>query len=182
MISLPSCCIGLLVVSYGDVAAAAAAVSAPNIITILTDDQGFGDSSYNCENSTGMCAQTPNLDALALGDSSALFSRFYSAAGVCSPTRAAYLTGRTNERSCITSALRCDQEDPAPGCSMGKGLPCRWAFRSFFKFFFFFVFLSCLKQTALHADSPCHTATPLIYCCAERKSKISRSGSVGGQP
>ena len=52
--------------------------------------QGFGDSSYNCENSTGMCAQTPNLDALALSDSSALFSRFYSAAGVCSPTRAAY--------------------------------------------------------------------------------------------
>ena len=94
-----------------------------NIITILTDDQGFGDSSYNCENSTGMCAQTPNLDALALSNSSALFSRFYSAAGVCSPTRAAYLTGRTNERSCIFNALRCDQEDPAPGCSMGKGLP-----------------------------------------------------------
>ena len=35
---------------------------APNIITILTDDQGFGDSSYNCENSTGMVR--PSLESL----------------------------------------------------------------------------------------------------------------------
>lgn len=95
----------------------------PNIITILTDDQGFGDSSYNCENSTGMCAHTPNLDALALSQNSALFSRFYSAAGVCSPTRAAYLTGRTNERDCIHFALNCDSENPADNCSQGVGLP-----------------------------------------------------------
>ena len=58
----------------------------PNIITILTDDQGFGDSGFNCENSTGMCALTPNLDALALSQNSALFHRFYAAAAVCSPT------------------------------------------------------------------------------------------------
>ena len=38
-------------------------------------------------------------------------------------TRAALLTGRTNERSCIYSALKCDQEDPAMTCSMGAGLP-----------------------------------------------------------
>jgi arylsulfatase A-like enzyme len=104
-------------------AALTAATPAPNIITILTDDQGFGDSSYNCENSTGMCARTPNLDALALSPNTALFSRFYSAAGVCSPTRAAYLTGRTNERDCIHFALTCDGENPADKCSMGKGLP-----------------------------------------------------------
>merc|ERR1740130_81773 len=84
-------------------AASSAAAAPMNIITILTDDQGFGDSSYNCENSTGMCALTPNLDALALSPHSALFHRFYAAAAVCSPTRAAYLTGRTNERSCIYS-------------------------------------------------------------------------------
>ena len=70
-----------------------------------------------------MCARTPNLDDLATSANSALFSRFYSAAGVCSPTRAAYLTGRTNERSCIHSALSCDQEDVAADCSQGKGLP-----------------------------------------------------------
>jgi hypothetical protein len=38
-------------------------------------------------------------------------------------TRAALLTGRTNERSCIYSALKCDQEDPAMTCSMGAGRP-----------------------------------------------------------
>ena len=94
-----------------------------HIITILTDDQGFGDSGYNCENSTGMCAQTPQLDALALSQHSTLFSRFYAAAGVCSPTRAAYLTGRTNERDCIHFALTCDGENPAAQCSQGSGLP-----------------------------------------------------------
>lgn len=99
------------------------AATAPNIITILTDDQGFGDSSYNCENSTGMCAHTPNLDALATSPHSAVFNRFYAAAGVCSPTRASYLTGRTNERDCIHFALSCDSEDPAATCSQGKGLP-----------------------------------------------------------
>lgn len=97
--------------------------SVPNIITILTDDQGFGDAGFNCDNSTALCPLTPNLDALATSQHSAYFHRFYSAAGVCSPTRAALLTGRTNERSCIMNALRCDSEDPATTCSMGKGLP-----------------------------------------------------------
>lgn len=101
----------------------AALPTPPHIITILTDDQGFGDNSYNCENSTGMCAQMPNLDTLATSPHSALFWRFYSAAGVCSPTRASYLTGRTNERSCIHFALTCDSENPAEECSQGPGLP-----------------------------------------------------------
>jgi arylsulfatase A-like enzyme len=57
------------------------------------------------------------------GNHSAYFHRFYAAAAVCSPTRAALLTGRTNKRSCISTALRCDNEDPAPTCSMGPGLP-----------------------------------------------------------
>jgi arylsulfatase A-like enzyme len=70
-----------------------------------------------------MCAQTPNLDWLATSPHSALFSRFYAAAGVCSPTRAAYLTGRTNERDCIHFALSCDSENPAEHCSQGPGLP-----------------------------------------------------------
>ena len=59
---------------------------------------------------------------MARSNHSAVFSRFYAAAGVCSPTRAALLTGRTNERDCIFSALPCDSEDPAPGCAMGSDL------------------------------------------------------------
>lgn len=91
----------------------------PNVITILTDDQGFGDNGYYCENSTALCALTPHMDYLATSPHSVIFHRFYSAAGVCSPTRAAILTGRTNQRDCIWSALTCDGENPAPTCSMG---------------------------------------------------------------
>ena len=64
---------------------------APNILFILVDDQGYGDTGHTCENSTGMCALTPHIDALAHSPHSAVFHRFYSAAGVCSPTRAALL-------------------------------------------------------------------------------------------
>ena len=92
----------------------------PNVLVILSDDQGWGDVEYNCENSTGMCAHTPNLRRLATSEGSVYFHRFYSAAGVCSPTRAAILSGRTNERDCIHSALPCDQEDPAPTCAQGR--------------------------------------------------------------
>jgi arylsulfatase A-like enzyme len=60
---------------------------------------------------------------LATNSGTALFHRFYSAASVCSPTRAAILTGRTNNRDCIDSALPCCSENPAPTCSQGKGLP-----------------------------------------------------------
>ena len=69
-----------------------------------------------------MCAHTPNLDALARSENTLFFNRFYAAAAVCSPTRAAVLTGRTNERDCISNALTCDSENPAYNCSMGKGL------------------------------------------------------------
>ena len=102
---------------------AAAAASPPlNVITILSDDQGYGDTGHTCDNSTGLCALTPHIDALARSSHSAVFSRFYAAAGVCSPTRAALLTGRTNERDCIFSALPCDSEDPAPICAQGSDL------------------------------------------------------------
>ena len=79
----------------------------PNILILLTDDQGWGDNEYNCDNSTGLCALTPAIAALAKSPHTALFHRFYAAASVCSPTRAAILTGRTNNRDCIDSALPC---------------------------------------------------------------------------
>lgn len=74
-----------------------------------------------------MCARTPNLAALANSPHTALFSRFYSGAGVCSPTRATILTGRTNMRDCIVSALPCDQEDPAPTCAQGSAGALPWS-------------------------------------------------------
>ena len=48
------------------------------------------------------------------------FHRFYAAAGVCSPTRASIMTGRTHQRDCINFALSCCQEDPASTCAAGN--------------------------------------------------------------
>ncbi len=59
----------------------------PNIVFIYADDLGYGDlGCYGGRNST------PNLDALAKGG--VRFTDFYSASPVCSPSRAALLTGR----------------------------------------------------------------------------------------
>lgn len=59
----------------------------PNIVVILTDDQGWGDLS--CHGNTNL--KTPRIDSLA--KDGALFERFY-VCPVCSPTRAEFLTGR----------------------------------------------------------------------------------------
>jgi len=60
----------------------------PNIVIFYADDMGIGDvGCYGCTD-----IRTPNLDALAR--SGARFTNYYSAAPVCSPSRAALLTGR----------------------------------------------------------------------------------------
>ncbi|MBT5708382.1 MAG: arylsulfatase [Verrucomicrobia bacterium] len=68
----------------------------PNIIVILTDDQGWGDLSLN--GNTNL--QTPNIDSLAKDGAS--FDRFF-ACPVCSPTRAEFLTGRYHVRGGVYS-------------------------------------------------------------------------------
>ena len=65
----------------------------PNIILIMTDDQGWGQTGYYDH----PILQTPNLDAMA--KNGLRFDRFYAGAPVCSPTRASVLTGRTNDRT-----------------------------------------------------------------------------------
>ncbi|MCH5320561.1 MAG: sulfatase-like hydrolase/transferase [Eubacterium sp.] len=60
----------------------------PNVIIIMTDDQGYGDLS--CMGATDF--KTPHIDALA--SDGIRFSSMYSASPVCSPSRAALLTGR----------------------------------------------------------------------------------------
>lgn len=57
----------------------------PNIILIMADDLGFGDVGYN-----GSEIRTPTIDNLA--KSGARFDRYYTYA-ICSPTRAALMTG-----------------------------------------------------------------------------------------
>ncbi len=70
--------------------------SQPNIIIILSDDQGWGDLSFNGNTNLS----TPNIDNLAKTGVS--FDRFY-ANPVCSPTRAELLTGRYHPRGGVYS-------------------------------------------------------------------------------
>ena len=70
----------------------------PNIILIMADDQGWGDVGYNAHPHL----KTPHLDAMA--QNGAVFSRFYAAGSVCSPTRASVMTGRHPSRMGICSA------------------------------------------------------------------------------
>ncbi|NNE01199.1 MAG: arylsulfatase [Pirellulaceae bacterium] len=68
----------------------------PNVIVILTDDQGWGDLSLHGNPDIA----TPNIDSLARDG--AEISHFYVCA-VCSPTRAEFLTGRWHTRMGVYS-------------------------------------------------------------------------------
>jgi arylsulfatase A len=70
----------------------------PNVVLILCDDLGFGDL-----HSYGSAIQTPNLDAMA--QEGVRFRQFYSASNVCSPSRAAILTGRYPTRVGVPDVL-----------------------------------------------------------------------------
>ncbi|NNJ24564.1 arylsulfatase [Alienimonas chondri] len=71
----------------------------PNVLLILTDDQGWGDiHSHGNEK-----LDTPNLDRLA--DEGARFERFF-VSPVCAPTRAAMLTGRYSLRCGVHGVTR----------------------------------------------------------------------------
>ena len=71
----------------------------PNIILMITDDQGYGDFGV-----TGNpVIKTPNIDAMAAR--SFEMTRFYVNA-VCSPTRASLMTGRNSYRTGITDTFK----------------------------------------------------------------------------
>jgi len=74
--------------------------STPNVILVMTDDQGWGDTGYNRHRHL----KTPALDAMA--QEGIRFDRFYAAAPVCSPTRGSCLTGRHPYRYGIFGANR----------------------------------------------------------------------------
>lgn len=65
---------------------------APNVIVFLSDDQGWGDFSF--QGNTNL--KTPHIDSLA--QRGALLERFY-VCPVCAPTRAEFFTGRYHPRS-----------------------------------------------------------------------------------
>ena len=82
----------------GAAAYAAPSSQKPNIILIYCDDLGYGDLGVY-----GSKIPTPNIDRLA--HEGVLFTQFYSANPVCSPSRAALLTGRYPTRTGVPRVL-----------------------------------------------------------------------------
>ena len=92
----PSCIVALGALQHSTTAAAAT----PNIVVILTDDQGYADFSYNPEHAEEV--STPHLDALAR--EGVYFSQAYTSGPVCSPTRAGLMLGQYQQRVGIYTA------------------------------------------------------------------------------
>ena len=97
----------------------------PNFVVILIDDLGWKD--LGCYGATYY--ETPHIDQLAADG--VRFTDAYAAAAVCSPTRAALLTGRYPARIGITdwmrrapAGTRTDLRDPSPDAyeNVGEGL------------------------------------------------------------
>lgn len=84
------------------------AAQLPNIVFIMSDDQGYGD--LGCYGSPDL--NTPNIDRLA--QEGVRFTDFYANGPTCSPTRAAFLTGRYQQRLGLDNALYYQE--------MGRGL------------------------------------------------------------
>ncbi len=85
------------------------AVSKPNVVLIIMDDMGYGDiGSYGARD-----VRTPNIDRLAR--QGVRFTDAYSNGANCSPTRAALISGRYQQRVGIEWPLAAGEQD--------RGLP-----------------------------------------------------------
>ena len=74
----------------------------PNVVIIMADDMGY--AGLSCSGNTKF--KTPHLDALAA--EGLRFTDFHSNGAVCSPTRAALLTGRYQQRTGVDSVVNAD--------------------------------------------------------------------------
>lgn len=76
------------------------AVERPNIVVILTDDQGYADISFNPNHPKEV--NTPHMDKLA--KEGVFFTQAYTSGVVCSPTRAGMMLGKYQQRVGIYTA------------------------------------------------------------------------------
>ena len=92
--------------------------SRPNVVLILMDDMGYGDlGSYGVRD-----ARTPNVDRLAR--EGVRLTDAYANGPTCSPTRAALISGRYEQRYGIEWPLGAAPEDSARGRPVnGTSLP-----------------------------------------------------------
>ena len=77
----------------------------PNVLVILSDDHGYGDSSVY----GGPNIRTPNIDRIAA--EGIRFTQFYANSPVCSPSRAALLTGRYPNLVGVPGVIRTHAEN-----------------------------------------------------------------------
>ena len=102
---LSGTCCAVLAISWQLTAFVDAAEGLPNIIVILADDLGYGDlHSYGAED-----LATPQIDKLM--QRGMRFDNFYANCPVCSPTRAALLTGRYQELVGVPGVIRTHPEN-----------------------------------------------------------------------
>lgn len=81
------------------------AAAPPNFLIILADDHGYGDvSTYHASD-----VQTPNIDRI--GQEGMTFTAMRANCTVCSPSRAALLTGRYADRVGVPGVIRTKAED-----------------------------------------------------------------------
>ncbi|MCK5944147.1 MAG: sulfatase-like hydrolase/transferase, partial [Planctomycetes bacterium] len=83
----------------------AARVDPSNVIIVMADDMGYGDSSVY-----GGWIETPGLERMAREGMT--FTDFHSSGVVCSPTRAGLVTGRYQERGGIPGVVNADPDHP----------------------------------------------------------------------
>ena len=100
--------LGIAIVSPAFAELKTSVESTPNIILFLIDDLGWKD--LDCQGSSYY--QTPRIDRLAR--EGVRFTNAYAACAVCSPTRAAVLTGKYPARLLLTDWLPSGRWDPQP--------------------------------------------------------------------
>jgi len=83
----------------------AMAAERPNIVLILTDDHGYGDVSTYHESDV----RTPHIDSIAT--EGMLFTAMRANCTVCSPSRAALLTGHYADRVGVPGVIRTQAQD-----------------------------------------------------------------------
>jgi len=79
----------------------ATAATKPNVIMVFTDDMGYSDISSFAD--VDLQVTTPNIDRLATEGTK--FTHFYVSMPICTPSRAAVLSGRFAPETCMTNFL-----------------------------------------------------------------------------
>jgi arylsulfatase A len=103
------------VILFGAVQACAG--PSPNVVLIIVDDLGWADT----ETYGSTFYDTPNIDRLA--EAGVVFTDFYTAGSVCSPTRASLMTGRNPARLNITNWIGGEQRGQLLQAEYDRQLP-----------------------------------------------------------